>query len=85
MNTKIQTRLKRLRETALESVERGFTELDLIFQKGDTIETGVLDTGKLRQLIQATKDLTDLYKEENSGKADVSLILKALEGEDYDT
>ncbi|MFI3325017.1 MAG: hypothetical protein R3Y35_02465 [Clostridia bacterium] len=84
MRINVQKRLKKLRETALKNVERGFTELDLIFQKENKIETGVIDTGKLRQLIQATKDLTELYKDENSGKEDISLVLKALEGEEND-
>ncbi len=80
----IAQRLKSLREKAIKNVERGFNELDLIFQKDNLVETGIVDTGKLRQLIQATKDLTDLFQGENGGKEDVSLILKALEAEEND-
>ncbi len=73
-------RLKTLRNHAIKNVERGFEQLDRLFEK-DNEQANLIDPGKLRQLIQATKDLTDLFSDEKDGKAEVSQIIKALEEE----
>ncbi len=84
MEDNVLTRLKELRETALRNVEKGFDEIHMIFNKNEVVDTGIVDTSKLRVLIQATKELSELYSEDNGGKADVSLIIEALRGEDSD-
>lgn len=74
-------RLKDLSRRAVDQVERAMKELDMDFQKGELLHTGLVDTGRLRQVIQSIKDLKDIW-DEGEEKKDASSLYLALKQEE---
>ncbi|MEG1427452.1 MAG: hypothetical protein RSC76_07160 [Oscillospiraceae bacterium] len=74
-------RLSLLMDGAVAGLERAVEELDLDFQKGELLQTGMVDTGRLRQITASIKDLRDMSSA-SPKKADVSKIYSALQMRD---
>lgn len=80
----MEQRLKSLGDDAVDCVERAMGEISLDWQKDQLVDTGIVNTGKLRHIIQSIKELKDIEAKdlEKENKAEASQLLKALEMED---
>ncbi len=84
-NKNAKEKLSEINESILDCVARAIDEISLDYQKQELIDTGIVDTGKLRHIIQSVKDLKDFSKlEENLKEEELSKLYEALESEDED-
>ncbi len=80
----MEKKLKRLSDSAMKNTERAVKELSKEWEKGELVETGIVNTGRLRHIIQSIKDLKDIAQKdkENRDIDSPSKIYQALEKED---
>ena len=82
----LSVKLERLTEQLTDKVGEAIEQLELDWIKGESFETGLVDTQKMRHIIQSIKDLKELVNDD--GKLDakqsqselIEVIEKAVKG-----
>lgn len=82
----LSVKLERLTEQLTDKVGEAIDQLELDWIKGESFETGLVDTQKMRHIIQSIKDLKELVNDDGNSDAKqsqselIEVIKKAVRG-----
>lgn len=80
---KINDRLNRLNKSIIRCIEKALKQVSTDVNKNNEItNNGIVDTGKLRHIIQSVKDLKTITAQNSVDDEQLSKIYEALEKED---
>lgn len=80
---RMNDRLNRLNKSIIRCIEKAIKQISIDVDKNNEItNNGIVDTGKLRHIIQSVKDLKTITAQNNVNDEQLSKIYEALEKED---